>query len=93
MKSIKQRAGKRKYKNAVFVIIFVIFTLISGIYPLIDWGNIKEKPKPIWYDPDLADYLYEDNVSQTNYSFNAMNESYIMCEIQNTDYTNLKIKN
>ena len=86
MKSKYQRELRRKYKYALFVVIFSLFTILSGVYPLIDW-KVKERPNPIWYDPNLADYLYEDDIDQTSYSFNAMNESYIMCEIQNTDYT------
>ena len=53
MKTKKQREIKKKYKYAEFVFVFTLFTLLSGVYPHIDWGDVKDKPKPIWYEPNI----------------------------------------
>ena len=83
----RKSTTKRKYKNGIVVFSIIFMMLFLGIYPLVDWGDIKEKPKPVWFNPNLADFLYEEDINQTTYNFNAYNESYIICKIQNKAYT------
>lgn len=64
-------------------------TLFSGFITLIDLPVGENNDIPItWSNPQLADYLFEDDVSSTSFNFNAMNESYMMCKIQNGNTNN-----
>ena len=83
----KKLSIKKKFRNSLIAISIIFVILFSGITPLIDIPTGEREPEPVWYDPTLADFLFEDNVTQTTYNFNAYNESYIICKIQNTAYT------
>lgn len=80
------RRTQKKIKKSFIITLIIFTTLFSGIIPLIDLpSGTNDEPK-VWYNPQLSDFLYQDSVF-TNNSFNAYNESYILCKIQNTDYT------
>lgn len=87
MTTTKSRRVKKKVRNSFLVITITFAILFAGYIPLIDLpvGEYNDKPK-VWYNPHLSDFLYEGTVS-TNNTFNAYNESYIICKIQNIDYT------
>ncbi|MFX0105589.1 MAG: hypothetical protein ACFE75_08870 [Candidatus Hodarchaeota archaeon] len=48
---------RKRIRYSLIVITIIFAFLSSGIIPPMDWGDIKEKPQPIWYDPNLADYI------------------------------------
>ncbi len=83
----KQKLKRSKFRKSIRIFSIIFCILFSGLIPLIDLpvGEYNDKPK-IWYDPHLSDFLYDEDVSINN-TFNAYNESYIICKIQNTDYT------
>ncbi|NHJ21818.1 MAG: hypothetical protein EAX91_12805 [Candidatus Lokiarchaeota archaeon] len=87
MTTTKNRIIKNKYSKSFVAITIVFAMLFSGFIPLINLpvGEFNEKPCK-WYNPQLSDFLYEGTV-KTNNTFNAYNESYIICKIQNIDYT------
>lgn len=88
MKNIKQRQNRRKIKHGTIVITLILLMFCSGIYPLVNWGDYVKPPTPIWYDPELSDFLYEDDVNGTIHEFNAYDKSYIICKIRNRAFTN-----
>lgn len=92
MLNITERERKTKYRHGLIACLIITLILFSGITPLIDW-KVKERPEPVWFDPNLADFLYVDTIEQTTYNFNAYNESYIISKIQNTDYTTFTFNN
>ncbi|KKK45838.1 hypothetical protein LCGC14_0485440 [marine sediment metagenome] len=91
MKKTKQKI----FKNAVIVISIIFLMLFSGLTSLVDWGEYKPVDKPVtsWYNPGLPDFFYEDDVDQTTNYFNAYNESYLICKVQNTAYANFTFNN
>ncbi len=82
-----QKKLKKRYSRFFLAITIASAMLFSGIIPLIELpvGESNEKPQK-WYNPQLSDFLYKGTVT-TNNTFNAYNESYIICKVQNTDYT------
>ncbi len=97
MINVKQREKKKQYKYGVIACFLISITLFSGLIPFIDDNFAKsgknDDSEPVWYDPSLADFLYEESVDQTSYNFNAYNESYIICKIQNTAFTTFTFNN
>ena len=92
MTATKQKIKRRKLRKSIIIFSIIFCTLFSGFIPLIDLpvGENNDLPNT-WFNPHLADYLYEDDVNSTSYNFNAMNESYIMCKIRNIDYTDFSL--
>jgi len=92
MKKLKKQ---KIIKNAVIAISIIFLILFSGITSLVDWSNYKvvDPPMTSWHNPSLPDFFYEDDVDQTTNYFNAYNESYILCKVQNTAYANFTFNN
>ncbi|MFW9939769.1 MAG: hypothetical protein ACFFFT_01920 [Candidatus Thorarchaeota archaeon] len=88
-----KRGKQRKIRKTPIVLSIIFAILFAGITFLADWGSIKESPKIAYYDSELPYFLYEDTVDETEYSFNGYNESYIICKVQNTAYTNFTFNN
>ncbi|MFW9874014.1 MAG: hypothetical protein ACFFG0_12980, partial [Candidatus Thorarchaeota archaeon] len=99
MLNVRQRERRIKYKYGLIACFIIGITLFSSLIPFIDYNfakfskNDQLLPKSIWFDPKLADFLYDDSIDETTYPFNAYNESYIMCKIQNTDFTTFTFNN
>ncbi|MHA1192226.1 MAG: hypothetical protein ACTSP9_08005 [Promethearchaeota archaeon] len=79
---------KNKIKRNSIIATTILFTILFAEFiPCINLPVWDQTSEEIWYEPNLADYLYEDSINETVYEFNAMDASYIICKIQNTDYT------
>ncbi len=77
----------KKIERTLIVLVLLFAFLAPTVTNHIKFPKGPEKPLIPWYDPELADFLYDDTIDRTTYNFNAYNESYIMCNISNTDYT------
>ena len=78
----------RKIERAVIVLVMLFAFLSPIVTKHVKFPEGSEMPEVPWYNPELADFLYDNTVDQTTYNFNAYNESYILCNIQNTAYAN-----
>ncbi|MFW9894577.1 MAG: hypothetical protein ACFFD7_02095 [Candidatus Thorarchaeota archaeon] len=86
----------RKIQRVLIVLVLIFVFLSPSVTRFVKFPKRPEKPgEPMvpWYDPNLADFLYVDSIDQPFYPFNAYNESYIMCNIQNTAYGNFTFNN
>ena len=86
---------EKKFKNKKLIAgVLISIILVSSYAPFIaDYinklnliNNENEITDGI-YDPNLAYYLYENNVSKSEYSFNAEEECFILVEIKDIDFT------
>ncbi|MHA2251721.1 MAG: hypothetical protein ACXAD7_15260, partial [Candidatus Kariarchaeaceae archaeon] len=83
----------RRIKQVLIVTLLLFVFLSPSVTRFVKFPRKPDEPTVPWYNPNLADFLYEDSIDQTSYPFNAYNESYIMCNIQNTAYANFTFNN
>ena len=89
---MKKTDKKTKWKNGLIAIFFIVAITAPDVYKFIDFRTVNEKTQPkSWYDPRLSDFFYDDTINETSYNFNAYDESYIVCKIQNTAYSNFTL--
>jgi len=88
--SSEQNFSNKKLIAAVLIPII----LFSGYAPvLMEYLNKLNQssndgdPGNGFYDPNLPYYLYENNVENTEYNFNAEGECFILAEIEDIDFT------
>ncbi len=74
--------------------LYVPIILFSGYAPVLmeylnklNQSNNDNDPENGFYDPNLAYYLYENNVENSEYNFNAEGECFILAEIEGIDFT------
>lgn len=88
---MKKTDKKTKWKYGVLAIVFSLAFVAPEVFQFVDFGTV-EKNQPIsWFDPNASDFFYDDTIDETSYPFNAHNESYIVCKVQNTAYANFTL--
>ena len=82
-----------KNKKLIAAVLIPII-LFSGYAPVLmqylnklNQSNNDNDPENGFYDPNLAYYLYENNVENTEYNFNAEGECFVLVEIEDIDFT------
>lgn len=84
---------EQKFKNKKLIAAVLIpIILFSGYAPfLLEYLNkLNQSNNDIgdgFYDPNLAYYLYENNVENSEYNFNAEGECFVLVEIEDIDFT------
>ncbi|MFX0024019.1 MAG: hypothetical protein ACFE9S_16955 [Candidatus Hermodarchaeota archaeon] len=80
------------YLKSFLLLIIILFSGYTWIFnKLFNYAhrNVKNERKNNWnpYNPDYNNFLYLDDVDQTEYLFNAKEECYILVDINGTDFT------
>ena len=89
---MKKTDKKTKWKYGLLAIFFIFAMTAPEVYQFINLGiNNKQTQPKSWFDPRLSDFFYDDTIDEPSYNFNAYNESYIVCKIQNTAYANFTL--
>jgi len=83
----------KKFRIKALCIFLGVCIIFSGFLPMIQnaqsFNNINNSAN----NANWTDYLFLDDVTETEYYFTAEDESYILIEIDNIDYTSFKLDN
>ncbi|TFF90390.1 MAG: hypothetical protein EU548_03250, partial [Promethearchaeota archaeon] len=97
---------RKIWNKEIFISIILIFLVLSShivgfLYPFIKYPIKNDdkneeyylKAQNLPYNPSFGNFTYINNVNQTDFFFNANNKCYILAEVDNIDYTSLKLDN